>query len=220
MTQRDWPRDWTRQIGQAVRDIRDGRGLSAAELSNRTAELGFRIPRNTIANLENGRKESIPIHEVQLLATALGVPIYALCCYPDGNANVPYLPGRDINTGELFWREYCGFGLSNIDETGFNILGTPGMGRNFYSVEFLNSLEEWTSARGEIERMTRPKPGWGGAPTSAGIDKWREVQESAEDNLASIVREMPELLDSIDMPQDLHRRLKEILSYIEPDDGE
>lgn len=220
MTQSDWPREWTRQIGRAVRDIRNGRGLSAVELSRRTAELGFQIPRNTIANLENGRKESIPIHEVQLLATALGVPIYALCCYPGDDANVPYLPGRRLNTGELFWAEYCGIGLSNIDETGYNILSTPGMGRNFYSVEFLVGLEDWENATAELERMTRPKPGWGGAPASAGIDRWREVRETAEDRLASIVREMPELLESIDMPQELHRRLEEVLSYPDLDDDE
>lgn len=70
---REWPGDWTEHIGKAVARHRKQKGLSAQALSDRCAEMGFRIPRNTITNLENGRKESVPVHEMWLLARALDV---------------------------------------------------------------------------------------------------------------------------------------------------
>lgn len=69
----DWPGEWTKQIGRAVARHRKMKGLSAQALSDKCAEVGFSIPRNTITNLENGRKEGIPIHEVWVLAKALEV---------------------------------------------------------------------------------------------------------------------------------------------------
>jgi len=68
-----WPREWTAQVGRAVVRCRKQQGVSAARLSELCAEAGFPIPRNTITNLENGRKESLPVHEVVVLAEALKV---------------------------------------------------------------------------------------------------------------------------------------------------
>lgn len=66
-----WPDDWTAQIGRAIARQRKRRRLSAAKLSEKCAEQGFAIPRTTITNLENGRKASIPVHELFVLARAL-----------------------------------------------------------------------------------------------------------------------------------------------------
>lgn len=68
-----WPREWTAQVGRAVVRCRKQQGVSAARLSELCAEAGFPIPRNTITNLENGRKEALPVHEVVVLAEALKV---------------------------------------------------------------------------------------------------------------------------------------------------
>lgn len=68
-----WPRAWTREIGAAVQLHRKRQGLSAEALSARCSDVGYPIPRNTIANLENGRKEGVPVHEVMVLAMALNV---------------------------------------------------------------------------------------------------------------------------------------------------
>jgi transcriptional regulator with XRE-family HTH domain len=57
---------------------RRAKGLSAQQLADATLPLGFPIPRNTITNLENGRKESVSVQVITILARALGVPPIAL----------------------------------------------------------------------------------------------------------------------------------------------
>lgn len=85
-----WPREWAAEIGRAVQRTRKAQGLSAAKLSELCAESGFPIPRNTIANLENGRKETVPIHEVVILARALNVaPIDLLFPLVDRTSDSP-----------------------------------------------------------------------------------------------------------------------------------
>jgi transcriptional regulator with XRE-family HTH domain len=61
-------------VGRRVRKYRDGR-FSAQALADRCAELGVpRLDRSVIANMENGRRESVSIDEVAVLAAALDVP--------------------------------------------------------------------------------------------------------------------------------------------------
>lgn len=95
MTQEmEWPGSWTRAIGAAVRAARKRAGnMSAAELSRRCAALGVDIPRNTIANLENGRKSTIPLHELAALAAALRVPPIELIASIGQVEELEVLPG-------------------------------------------------------------------------------------------------------------------------------
>lgn len=68
-----------RRIAQAVKVARGE--LSAQELADRTKELGHHVTRDTIANLESGRKKSVDIPELLILAKALEVPPISLI-YP------------------------------------------------------------------------------------------------------------------------------------------
>ncbi|WP_041299825.1 MULTISPECIES: helix-turn-helix domain-containing protein [Mycobacterium ulcerans group] len=62
-------------FGNAVGWRRKALGLTAAELSRKTAELGFPITRGTIAKIEsNLRSGKIDVAEVLVLAAALDVP--------------------------------------------------------------------------------------------------------------------------------------------------
>lgn len=79
---REWVRRWTASVAETLKTAR-GR-MSAQQLSERCAELGYPIPRSTITNLEIGRKESISIQEVAILAKALGIPPLALL-FPIGH---------------------------------------------------------------------------------------------------------------------------------------
>lgn len=91
----EWAAGWTAAIGEAVRLGRRRRGLSAEQLSAKCAEVGYPIPRNTITNLENGRKTALPLHELVVLARALDLPPVELL-YPVGRADyVEVLPGQD-----------------------------------------------------------------------------------------------------------------------------
>lgn len=69
--------------------------MSAAALSVACHQLGHDVPRALITNLETGRKTTIPVHELVVIAQALGAPPLDLLC-PAGNDPVAYLPGTEL----------------------------------------------------------------------------------------------------------------------------
>lgn len=70
-----WGREWTAMIGQNLKRLRQRAGISAQDLSRRCLEqVGYEVPRNSITNLENGRKEQISVQEILTLAIALDLP--------------------------------------------------------------------------------------------------------------------------------------------------
>lgn len=86
-----------RRIAGAVRAAR-GENLSAQEVAARTKELGHHITRDTIANLESGRKKSVDVAELIVLAKALGVAPISLI-YPDLlHGEVEDVPGHTVTT--------------------------------------------------------------------------------------------------------------------------
>jgi len=67
--------------------------MSTQRLSDATAELGYRIPRSVLANLEGDRRESVSVAELLVLGAALKVPPLYLA-FPAGRAReVEVLPG-------------------------------------------------------------------------------------------------------------------------------
>jgi transcriptional regulator with XRE-family HTH domain len=108
VTQADWPDQLTRVIAGEVRRYREWRKMSTQRLDERTAELGMRIPRSVLANLENGRRGTISAAEILVLAAALDVPP-ALLLFPVGRVelvdalpDLPLLPWQAFEwfTGE------------------------------------------------------------------------------------------------------------------------
>lgn len=93
---REWVRQWTASVAKTLQTARGK--MSAQQLSNRCAELGYPIPRSTITNLEIGRKESVSLQEVVVLAKALDIPPLQLV-YPLGrDRTIEVLPGTTIPT--------------------------------------------------------------------------------------------------------------------------
>ncbi|WP_080691676.1 helix-turn-helix domain-containing protein [Mycobacterium avium] len=78
----DWSKQLRAHIASAIRDAREKRGMSASALADATEGV---ITRDTIANLESGRKRVIDIAELIVLAKALEVPPVSLI-YARGNA--------------------------------------------------------------------------------------------------------------------------------------
>lgn len=103
MTQSDWQQSQVDRIGDAIKAIRGDR--SAQWLSDATNELGCRVGRSTISDIENGRRRYVGVHELLLISAALGTSPAALLTYgslPDGEVEV--LPGRDFTgTDALDW---------------------------------------------------------------------------------------------------------------------
>lgn len=95
-----WRRGQVLRIGDAIRHTR-GR-MSAQRLSDATAELGERVERSTITDIENGRRKYVAVHEISLIALALGVTPAALLTFgslPDGE--VEFAPKRVTNAYEV-----------------------------------------------------------------------------------------------------------------------
>lgn len=92
-TDREWSKKFVQRVGRTVKAAR--RGRSAKWLSDRTDELGFRIPATVISRLDSGhRSDVLSVPELLVLAAALEIPPALLMfpAYPDGAVDL--LPQR------------------------------------------------------------------------------------------------------------------------------
>lgn len=105
----DWePKGWgeeqAHRVAKEVRRLRGG-ARSAQWLSDRTDELGYRVSRSVIADLENGRRRYVTTAELCVLAWALRVPPVQLLYpdMPDGEVEiVPQIEKPSIEAAQWF----------------------------------------------------------------------------------------------------------------------
>lgn len=90
-----WPAKLTSTIGREVRRLRQERGLTAAELSDACATLGMEVPPRTITNWETGKRATIAVTEILVVAEALNVPPISLLFPLGQDDRVEVLPGRE-----------------------------------------------------------------------------------------------------------------------------
>lgn len=93
----DWVNELVRRTGQAIKTARGGR--SAAWLSDRTDELGYRVSPTVIAKLDSGHRGGVlSVVELLVIAAALDVPPVSLL-YPDlPDGDVEVLPGEHMSS--------------------------------------------------------------------------------------------------------------------------
>lgn len=96
MAQAGWADETTQRIASEVKRLRGAR--SAQWLSDRTAELGHRVARSRVSDLEVGRRTRIDVAELVVLARALGVAPTMLLLPLGREAIVEVLPGREVDT--------------------------------------------------------------------------------------------------------------------------
>jgi transcriptional regulator with XRE-family HTH domain len=70
------------EVVAKLRALRKIRKVSAQQLSDRMAELGYPVARTVIANLENGRRAEVSIDHVVIAAQALDTTVEALLTEP------------------------------------------------------------------------------------------------------------------------------------------
>lgn len=98
MTQSDWQERLAAVVAWQVRRYRKLRGLSAQQLADRCSELGFPLKRSVIANFESGRRTTVTVAELIVLAKALQVAP-SMLVFPLGAADtVELLPGQRVPT--------------------------------------------------------------------------------------------------------------------------
>jgi transcriptional regulator with XRE-family HTH domain len=86
-----WSAALHKRIAKAIRNAREG-SLSAQQLADETERLGYPMTRSQIANYENGRKLSLDVAELLVLAEALKVPPVALLFGGPPDKDVEILP--------------------------------------------------------------------------------------------------------------------------------
>ncbi|MGW4726950.1 helix-turn-helix domain-containing protein [Streptomyces sp. NPDC004291] len=67
----EWVDQVMATVAKEVRRRRKELGMSAQNLADACEEIGHPIPRNVIANMESGRRASLPLVDVMVLAEAL-----------------------------------------------------------------------------------------------------------------------------------------------------
>jgi transcriptional regulator with XRE-family HTH domain len=98
MTQNpEWGEGVHQRIAQAIRSVREGR-LTAQQLAEETERLGHVISRSQIANYESGRKQSLDVTELLVIAAALGVSPLSLLFPGEPDDQVEMLPNRQTPT--------------------------------------------------------------------------------------------------------------------------
>jgi hypothetical protein len=88
---KDWAADQAERVGRELKRLRGRR--SGQWLSDRTAELGYRVPRTTISELENGKRKHVSTAELAILARALDTAPAALLYPPPYRDDIEVLPG-------------------------------------------------------------------------------------------------------------------------------
>lgn len=90
----NWESITTQRVGRQLRKSRKELKLSAQGLADRTSELGHPIGRATITDLETGRRQSVTVAELLILAAALKIsPVALLYADQFADGEVEMLPG-------------------------------------------------------------------------------------------------------------------------------
>lgn len=99
--------------------------MSVQKLADVTDELGMPIPRSVLANLESGRRETVTVAEVLVLAAALDVAPIDLICPVGFDKQTEMLPGRAMDP--LTARRWItGMWKLDILDAGAWAMRTPG----------------------------------------------------------------------------------------------
>lgn len=96
VSQSDWPARIAKVIAGEVKRYRHERGLSAQQLAERCAALGAEFPRAVLANLETGRRETVSVAEVLVLAQALDISPMLLIVPLGRHATAEILPDVEM----------------------------------------------------------------------------------------------------------------------------
>ncbi|MGX6511274.1 helix-turn-helix domain-containing protein [Rhodococcus sp. SJ-2] len=136
-------------IGAMVRRRRDELNISAQKLADACTELGHPIARNSISNLENGRRSEVSIAELAVLAEALDMPpVELLFGAALVNGEVEYLPGRTAPA----WRALRRFTGEVPDKT------RPRPADREYSLWLIRDLarrtDQYTKTVGDLRELS------------------------------------------------------------------
>jgi transcriptional regulator with XRE-family HTH domain len=90
--------------------------LTGEQLAQKTKQIGHEVTRSVIANIETGRRETVTVQDIAVLAAALGVPPVVLL-YDVSGPRVTALPGQEMDAieAEEWWSGHHGAGIVRLD---------------------------------------------------------------------------------------------------------
>ncbi|MCD2117092.1 MULTISPECIES: helix-turn-helix domain-containing protein [Rhodococcus] len=172
-------------IGAAVRRRRNDLGISAQKLADACTELGYPLPRNSIANLENGRRSEVSVAELIVIARALRVPPLLLLFPGIPGEKVEVAPGVEAfsyDAAEWFSGRAPFSYLSNGDEP--------------YPLMRVNRGDSWGGGMeflpGETYTRSTDISAWEEGAQSirlarAEADLWKELRQHERDEQAALM---------------------------------
>lgn len=98
MTQ-SWSRALHQRIAKAIKQARQSQ-YTAQQLADKTAQLGYPISRSQIANYESGRKQTLDVTELLVLAHALNIPALSLLFPGHWNDTIEVVPGNIMSKAD------------------------------------------------------------------------------------------------------------------------
>ena len=90
-----WEVDQAHRTGREVQRLRKAAGLTAQQLGERAGELGLKMTRQAISDLENGRRRYVTTAELVILAVALDTPPVCLVYPGPYERSIEIIPGRE-----------------------------------------------------------------------------------------------------------------------------
>lgn len=85
----------TAVIAKRLRELRERRGITAEQLSERMRDVGVPFDKSVVANLETGRRRFVTVQELLALAHILDVaPVHLLLPIDNEAAAYAYTPNR------------------------------------------------------------------------------------------------------------------------------
>ena len=100
-----WEVEQAHQVGREIQRLRKAAGLTAQELGDRAGELGLKMTRQAISDLENGRRRYITTAELTVIAYALNTSPAALIYLPSlADGRIELLPDTYVTAAQgLQW---------------------------------------------------------------------------------------------------------------------
>jgi transcriptional regulator with XRE-family HTH domain len=184
-----WSKTMTQVLARQLKSWREQRKLSANELSKRTTELGSEVPRSVIANIETGRRDSVSVDELLILAAALDIPPILLLTPIGVDETMELLP--EVVVSPWLARGWI-MGTRPIEFAGGSLTNWRDSRRAIalYDIHRL-LVQEYLAIQGRIKRATSRTDG---AATDYGVFRGVEDRQSY---LQALVRDLARSLHSL-----------------------
>jgi transcriptional regulator with XRE-family HTH domain len=159
MTQnREWVGAVHERIAGAIKATRDTKNMSAQQLADETKRLGYPISRSQIANYESGRKQSLDVAELLVIAAALDTAPVCLVFPGPYRDNVRIFP-ESVDFPELLAAQwFCGLAWA-ISDLPFND-EAPVMRVSRDIDAYERNLQRLRLAREQLELQERRNTLW------------------------------------------------------------